>query len=184
MSRRLRRVVLIVVALAVAAAAAALVFVQPDLDDARDRVDTLWVKKLRDPFAARYEALDNVAKALGDAGAADRAVTKALDAALARWKKLALRGPAHTDPGVEATTANELESLARRVRANVDASPRLRTPGVLAAMVAFDQTLAPAPAVTAYNVAVRRYEDARSGIIERIVAAVLGYDSRPALVIG
>ena len=181
MSRRVRRVVLVIAALAIAGTATAMLLVRPDLESARDRVDARW-GPLRPPLSARYTALANVAQALHAAGAADRAVTKDLDAAIARWSKLALRGPAHTDAGVEATTANELEALARRVKANYLASPRLMAnPGLGPAIQAFDGAFVPAPAIKAYNQAVRNYEDARAGIIKGLVAGVLGYESRPVL---
>src|SRR5438067_2422450 len=104
MSRRVRRIVLVVVALVIAGAVAAVLLVRPHLQSARDDVDAHWTP-LRAPLATRYTALGGVVQALHAAGATDRAVTKDLDAALARWSKLALHGAAHTDAGVEATTA-------------------------------------------------------------------------------
>jgi hypothetical protein len=38
--------------------------------------------------------------------------------------------------------------------------------------------------VTAYNRAARGYEDERSGFFERIIADLLGYESRPVLILG
>jgi hypothetical protein len=182
--RRVRWLVVILVALLVAGAGAAAVLVQPDLADARDRVDATWTP-LREPLAARYVALGGVAQALTDAGAGERAVTKDLNAALARWAKLALRGAQHTDADVEATTANELEALARRTRANVAASAKLSTnPALTAAIAKFDQVIAPAPAVVAYNRTVRAYQDQREGTINGLVAGALGYEARPELVLG
>jgi hypothetical protein len=184
MSRRVRRVVLVIAALAIVGAAAAVLLVRPDLESARDLVDTRWVP-LRGPLAARYTALEDVAKALDAAGAGQRAVTKDLDTVLARWSKLALHGPAHTDAGVEATTANELEALARRVKANNAASARLNTnPGLQTAIGAFDLKVVEPPMVEAYNRAVRAYEDARGGFVARLVAGLLGYEARPVLIIG
>jgi len=181
--RRLRWILLLVVALVVAVVAAGAFLVRPGLEDSRDRVDARWTP-LRPSLIARYEALGGVETAL-DAVAADRAVAKDLAAQLERWDELALNGPQHTDAGAEAIVANELEALARRVRANILASPRLgNDPALQEAMVAFDQAVVPPAAVDAYNRAVRAYEDERSGFFEGIVASVLGYETRPVLILG
>lgn len=181
--RRVRWLVIGAVALALAGAVAAVVTIEPKLSDARDRVDQRWAP-LREPLIARYQALSGMATALHDAGAGERAVTAALDDALARWSKLALRGAKHTDVTVEAKTANELEALARRVNANIDASDRLKVnEAIKAARSAFDLAVVPVPTISAFNRAVRTYEDQRSGIVNRLVAGALGYKSRPLLVI-
>jgi hypothetical protein len=184
MGRRVRWLVLIVVALCAAGVIAALLFVRPDLSDARDRVDATWTP-LRAPLATRYEKLDGVARALRDAGAAERDVTVALQRTLTRWHDLALRGPANTDVGVEARTADDLEALARRVRANIAGSAKLTASQPIAdALAAFDQSVPPPPAVKRYNRAVRDYEATRRGTVEAPVAAALGYEARPVLVLG
>ena len=184
MTRRLRWLFVLVVALAVATVVAGVVVVQPKLSDARDRVDARWLP-LRAPLAARYEALAKVGQAFTTAGAGSRTVTKALDAQLRGWQQLAGRGDAHDQPGAEAAAANALEALARRARANFAASDKLKTDqGIAAAFAAFDQSVPPVAAVTAYNAAVRSYEHERTGIVHRLVASVLGYDDQPALVLG
>jgi hypothetical protein len=182
--RRLRWIILLLVLLLVGGVVAAALLVRPDLVDGRDRVDATWAP-LRSPLATRYEALGGVATALAAAGAGDRAATLDLGAELERWQAFALRGPKHTDPGAEAATADELEALARRARANVAASARLAVdPGIAAAFAAFDQAVVAPEAVKTYNRAVRTYEHAREGTIEELVAQVLGYDARPVLVLG
>jgi hypothetical protein len=184
MARRGRWFVLAVVVLVAVGAAAAWFTVRPDLDTARDRVDAAWTP-LRAPLAARYAALGGVAKALTDGGAGDRAVTKDLDAELARWNKLALLGPRHTDAAQEATIANGLEALARRLRANVNASVKLSSnTAITNALLAYDQAVVSIPEVKLYNHAVHAYEDERSGTLHRLVADLLGYDARPVLVLG
>jgi hypothetical protein len=176
--------VLVVLVIVVAGAAAAVVLSQPELSEARDRVDARWTP-LRAPLDARYEALDGVAVALTEAGAGDRAFTQDLEAALERWSELALQGDAHNDPAAEAAAAGALESLARRMRANVAASDRLNTNEALqVAIGSFDQAIAPPPAVTAYNRAARAYEDERTGLVRGLVAGILGYESRPQLILG
>ena len=147
-------------------------------------MDARW-SAIRPPLLARYTALGGVAQALKDAGESNRSVTKDLDAALARWSKLALQGAQHTDPGVEASTANELEALARRVRANVT---RVRSPEDQRRARDRTRSVRPErrspPDVKAYNAAVRRYEDEREGAIHHLVASVLGYETRAELVVG
>jgi hypothetical protein len=51
------------------------------------------------------------------------------------------------------------------------------------AIAAFQGTVPPPPAVTAYNRAVRGYEDERNGLLRGPVASLFGYDSRPQLVL-
>jgi len=182
--RRLRWILVVLVALVVGGVVAAALLVRPDLVDTRDRVDATWTG-VRAPLATRYEALGGVATALTTAGAGKRAVTMDLGTELKRWQAFALRGPKHTDPGAEAATANELEALARRARANVAASARLSgDPAVAAAFAAFDQAIVAPTAVKAYNRAVHAYEDARSGTIKALVARGLGYEARPLLLLG
>lgn len=181
--RRFRWILLLVVALVVAAVAAAAFLVRPGLEDGRDRVDARWTP-LRPELIARYQALDGVATALATV-APDRTVTTDLQAELERWEEFALRGPRHTDPGGEAVVVNDLEALARRVRANIAGSARLANDeALMLAMAGFDQAVVTPATVEAYNRAVRSYEDERSGFFEGIVAGALGYDSRPVLILG
>lgn len=185
MRRRVRWFVIVAV-VAILGVVAAGVLIGPDIADARDRVDERWTR-LREPLAARYAALRDVSTAMHDAGAGDRAVTVDLDDALARWEKLALIGPAHADAAKEATTANELEALARRLEANIARSDRLTLNlAIEAASLAFGLTYSEdfVPNMDAYNRAVRRYERERSGALQRLVAGVLGYEARPLLVAG
>jgi hypothetical protein len=96
-----------------------------------------------------------------------------------------LLGPHHTDLALEATVANELEALARRVHANVNASVKLGTnPAINAALLAYDQAVVSIAEVKQYNRAVHAYEDQRSGTLHRLVADLLGYDARSVLVLG
>jgi hypothetical protein len=181
--RRARWIIVLLVAVVVAAIVAAFVLVRPGLDEDRARVDDRWAP-LRPALVDRYAKLGSVGTALRDAGAADRTVTVALEDALDRWRRFALLGPKHTDPGAEAAAANELEGLARRVRANYIGSEKLKSNAALTAAIgAFNQAVVSPPAVRAYNRAVRAYEDDRSGFFEGIVAGGLGYDPRPVLLI-
>ena len=182
MARRVRWLVLLAIVVVVAGLVVIFASAQPDLADARDRVDARW-EPLRTPLAARYNALRGVATALTDAGAGERAVTQDLEATLTTWEDLALRGPKHTEPDVETRTANELEALARRARANIAASARLSpNEAIVAAFTAYDQAVIDPTLVQPYNRAVTRYEDQRDGTINGLVAGMLGYESRPRLV--
>jgi hypothetical protein len=180
MRRRLRWLLLAVVVLAVIAAVVAVVTVQPDLSDARDRVDRTWAP-LRAPLVARYQALAGVELTLAAAGGSTRTVTRDLQATLIRWQQAVKQG----DAGTQATLADALEALAQRVKANFVASGRLRSNAPLsAALTGFDQRLVSPPAVAAYNRAVRAYEPKRRGAVRSLVASVFGFDGRPVLVLG
>jgi hypothetical protein len=184
MTRRLRWLFLVALVLLVAGAAGALLLVRPDLADARDHVDATW-RPLRASLATRYEALAKVDQVLTTAGASERAVTRDLHRALARWQSLSARPDTGADAAGEATTANALEALARRARANVSASDKLKANKDLAAAFStFDQAALPAVAASTYNAAVRDYESAREGTVHHLVASVLGFDSRPRLIAG
>jgi hypothetical protein len=187
-ARRVRWLVAILVVAVIAALGAAVLVVQPDLNQARDRVDTAW-SPLRAPLAARYATVEGVVKALEDGGFGARSVTKDLDAVYERWRKLALQGATHADAELEATTANELEAQMRRLGANIAAADRLKAAAAPeqplgAAMSAFRQQVVSPPLVKSYNHAANTYEDQRSGTINKLVAGLLGYESRPRLLLG
>ena len=135
---------LLLVGLLVAGAVVAVLNTKPDLEDARDRVDARWLV-VRPSLVDRYGKLAAVELALAATGGPDRAVTKDLKDALDRWNRLAKAGRTEVDPGEEAATANELEGLARRVRANVEASPKLKGDATLAAALAEFDTAVPRP---------------------------------------
>jgi hypothetical protein len=182
MSRRVGLLLVLVVVLVGGALVALAVTARSPLDERRDAVDGRWAP-LRTPLVARYEALGQVAAGLEAAGVGERTYSVDLAERLDEWNRLATS--ATPDAGSEATVANQLEGLATRVRTNVSASARLsRDEALSGAFVAFDSALVPLPAVTAYNRAVRRYEDTRHETLKRIPARILGFDARPTLVIG
>jgi len=155
---------------------------RPALHDDRQAVDARWAT-LRGPLASRFQGLDQLGTALGAAGAGERSYTVALTDELGTWADLARS--TDPDPAAEATSANRLEGLAARVRANVARSARLsRDPGVAQALAAFDAALVPTADVESYNRAVRRYQATRTATLKRIPADLLGYDARPVLVVG
>jgi len=156
---------------------------RPQLDDGRDDVDRAWTP-VRAPLTARYERLAAVHAEATSAGAGDRGVTRQLGLTLARWDRLRRAGDADADAEAEATTANQLEGLAARLRAVVLSSDRLRgVDPVNQALAAFQGT-APEPRTRqAYNDAVQDYEDTRTSFVRRPVADLFGYDPRPQLLV-
>jgi hypothetical protein len=184
MLRRLKWILLLLVVVVVAAAVVAVLTTRPGLSDARDKVDARWFD-LRGTLTERYALLTPVEQALVAAGGPDRAVTRDLRDELARWKALSARSKADADPGAEATTANALEGLARRVKANSTSGKLNGNAQLTAALQSFD-TRVPAPPslVPEYNRVVRAYQHERSGGIHSLVASVLGYDARPQLILG
>jgi len=180
MSRRVRFLLLVVVLLA-GGAAVLVVSSQSDLEDRRDRVDARW-STLRAPLSTRYDHLSALAEALAAAGASDRTYAEDLAAELGTWRDLVRSG--RPQPGAEAASANRLEGLAVRARENVAHSARLsRDPGIAAALAAFDAALVPPAEVGAYNRAVRRYQSTRTETLAQVAADLLGYGTRPVLVV-
>jgi hypothetical protein len=181
MSRRFRWILLVLVVAVVGGAAALVVVERPKLQDARDAVDARW-KPLRAPDALvlRYQKLAGALSAFDAAGGADRSVSKDLHAALDAWNRALKSG----DAGAQASNADAVENQARRLRANVDGSDRLRADAaIIDALTSFAGTHPPARLVTSYNAAVRRYENERTSTWSRPVARVLGYDARPVLIL-
>lgn len=163
------------VALVVAVAAASVLVVRPNLTEKEDAVDDAWVP-LYDELLSRYDALSLLAIEVGLATGEDRDVVSETEDALARWAEV-------DDRGVEAQVvlANELEGLAARLGANIQAAPRLAaTPAVVAALDAFRAAALPQPAVDDYNDAVAAYDDARTSITGQPVADIFGFDARTA----
>jgi hypothetical protein len=173
MSRRFRWILLALVVVVIGAAATLVVLERPKLDDARNAVDARWAP-LRAPTALglRYQKLAGALSAFDASGGNGRSVSKDLHAALDGWNRALKSG----DAGAQAAAADTVESLATRLRANVDGSDRLKAdPAVNDALAAFAGTAPPA---------VRKYEDQRSGTLQRPVARLLSYDARPLLVLG
>ena len=181
MSRRVGLLLLVIVLL-VGGAVAVIFTARGPLQARRDAVDARWAP-IRTPLTDRYDRLDQVASALNDAGAGERTYTVDLTQELDTWHKLA--DSRTTNAGAEATSANRLEGLAARTRANVTQSGRLKAnPAITSAFDAFDIALVPPPSVSAYNRAVRKYEATRNESMKQLAASILGFDARPTLVIG
>ena len=121
------------------------------------------------------------------AGGPDRAVTRDLRAALAKWRALCGRARRpNADAGAEASTADDLEGLARRVKANMATGTpeRERRAHRRARRRSTSRSRLNPRLVPAYNAAVRSYQHERAGGVHSRVASVLGYDERPQLLLG
>jgi len=182
MSRRTRWILLVLIVALVGGAVALVVVELPKLDDARNAVDAHW-KPLRAPeqLPARYQKLNDAVTAFDAAGGAGRGVSKDLHAALTAWQR-ALR-----DGGEDAqvTAANALEAQGTRLVANTLGSERIKSVNAVTdSLGQYAATRPPAALVSAYNHAVDRYEDQRTGLLQRPIARLLGYDARPVLVMG
>jgi hypothetical protein len=82
-------------------------------------------------------------------------------------------------------SATTLEAQSTRLLANFNGSDRLKAnAAVKDALVAFAGTKPPQAMIAAYNAAVRKFENERTGTLQRPVARVLGYDARPVLILG
>ena len=183
MARRVWRLGVVALVLLLVGAIALVLTTRPKLEDRRNDVDRAWTP-LRGPLSDRYAKLAEANAQLGAAGGGERDVSRALGLGLARWGQLGRAKDGDADADAEAQTADQLEGLATRLQAVVSSSDRLRASDALnQAIAAFQGTVPPPPAVTAYNSAVRAYEDERDGLLRSPVASVFGYDSRPTLVL-
>jgi hypothetical protein len=177
MGRRIRWTVLALVVVLVTGIVILVITVRPGLQDDAQEVRRSW-RPLLQPLALRYTTLSGVVGALDDAGNRDRDVTRQLRRTLSDWELLRPT----TDDGAQARTANELESLAARIRATVEGSERLRADAELTEAIAtFDGARVPPRLVDTYNDAVLRYERNRDGMLRGIVASLDGYGAHPTL---
>ena len=185
MSRRVRRLAVVVLVLLVVAAVAFVLTTRPKLEDSRKAVDRAWTP-VRGPLAERYGRLGEVNAQLAAAGGGERDVARALGLRLARWGELQRARAGDADADAEAETADQLEGLATRLEAVVSSSDRLRAAdGLNQAIAAFQGTRNQQLQATVgkYNDAVRGYEDERNGLLRSPVASLFGYDARPQLLL-
>lgn len=173
--------VLAVFVLVLAGLAALFLAGRSRLDDAQGEVDQAWAS-LREPLVARYFQLAAADAEFRANGGEERAVARELQPLLERWGRL--QAEDGSDPEAEAETANALEGAARRLRAAITDSARLRGIETLSAAIAgFAATTVPEDAVAAYNRRVREYQDTREGVLWSPTADALGYDPRAVLVL-
>jgi hypothetical protein len=177
MGRRIRWTVLALVVVIVTGIVILVITVRPGLQDDAQEVRRTW-RPLLQPLASRYGALGGVAGALDAVGNGDRDLTRRLKRTLDDWNLLR----ATSDDGNQARTADELESLAARIRATVQGSPRIKEdPGIAKAFAGFDAAKVEPALVKRYNDAVLRYERNRDGTLRNIVASLDGYEAHPTL---
>ena len=183
MSRRVRRLGILALVLLLVGTVALLLTGRPRLEDDRSRVDERWTP-LRVPLDQRYDLLAVVLDQLEAAGADDRDVSRDLGGELARWQDLRRSPGDDVDAGAESAASNRLEALAARAASTVKNSARLSTvPALVDAVTVLEQTVPPADAVSAYNAAAERYQKTRESLRYAFVARILGYDTRPAIVV-
>ncbi len=179
MTRRVRRLLLVLVVLLLGVAVAVVLVGRSKLDDSSSQVDAAWTP-LRAPLAVRYLRLAAVANAFRDVAGDDRTVIRDLDRLLDEWGKE--RNAEDPDPATEVATANGLEGAARRVIVTNESLPRLKANEPLqAAIREFTNSAVPAPAVAAYGRAVRDYQDTIDATFWGPAARIFGYDTRPVL---
>jgi len=174
MRRRLRR--LLLYGLIAALVAAPVLFVlraRPQLDDARDSVDTRW-EALRAELVDRYDTLDSATGAASDAGL-DDALIGELRAALDDWSRSDDGG----DAAVGVVIANTLEGLGARLAAVRTGNARFEADEALAFTMAAYTENAPDPdLVSAYSDAVDHYESERSSALKKPLSGVFGFKGR------
>ena len=148
-----------------------------DLEQADERVDTAWAQ-LRPGLDQRYLALGRAGDAARDRLGDDRALLTELAGGLERWRD-ADRQPVE----VQAAAANRLEGFGARLRAMVEATPRLRSAATVTGALSDMEAADPVEARRGYNQAVDGYENVRGGFPRRLVAGALGFDARRTLVV-
>lgn len=146
-----------------------------DLKQAGQRVDTAWVQ-LRPGLEERYVALGRAGDAARERLGDDRALLTELAGGLERW-----RDAARQPVDVQATAANRLEGFGARLRAMVEATPRLRSAATVTGALSDMDQADPVEARRGYNRAVAGYETVRGGFPRRLVAGALGFEARRTL---
>jgi hypothetical protein len=173
--RALRILIPLLVAMVVVAAGVTVFTARPDLQRDKRAVDRTW-DALRPQLAARYAVLTATAEKLRAVpGPVGQLVATELDPALARWQGVV--GHASTATQVEA--ANALESVAGRLVATADSSPRVKADrSAREAVDAFAANTSYQGSVQ-FAAAVTKYQQERRGPLRTVVARVFGYDDIP-----
>jgi hypothetical protein len=170
--RVLRRVALLGVVLLVVVLLVLVLTSRPDLEDAKQAVDTTWSATL-EPLDARYALLGQANAPLRDRPGPAGQLAQEVDRGLEDW--VDAREAENRAAAISA--ANELEGLGRRLVTLVNASPTLSAdPATKGPSDAFAAAALPAE-LTTFTEAVQAYEDERRGPVRGVVAEVFGYDS-------
>jgi hypothetical protein len=146
-----------------------------DLEKAGDRVDAAWAQ-LRPGLEQRYASLGRAGDAAHERLGDDSGLLADLADGLETWRA-ADRQPVEVQAGM----ANRLEGFGARLRAMVEATPRLRSSVEVANALADMDRADPTEARTGYNQAVVGYESVRGGFPRRLVAGALGFEARRTL---
>lgn len=167
-----RATVLLVSAL-VAGGAVLAVGSRPDLQDAGRRIDAAW-GQLRPALDERYRAVAQANEAASERLAGEPVLAVETVAALSDWRRARVIE-------TQVAAANRLEGLTARLQAAVAATPRLRTAAEVTEALAAVENAEPEEARRIYNETVAAYEAVRGGFPRRLVAGVLGFDTRRTL---
>ena len=173
---RVRRLVVALVVLVVAGLVVLVVAVRPTLRTDSESVDRTW-QPLVAQLSARYRSLVGVHDNMVAAGLGQRSVTLSLGRTLDHWKIVSTG----TDAEDQVATANRLEGLAARADALAHTPRLLKNVALLAAFDGFVKARPTAKLLTTYNNHAERYQGARTGFWDRIVARLDGYPMRPTL---
>jgi hypothetical protein len=172
--RVLRVLIPVFVVAVLVAGVVAVLAARPDIESAKDDVDTQWAL-LVPQLTVRYEALAQADEPLKAIPGSIRTVATDVDTALERWRQVEDGGA--IDAQVRA--ANNVEVAGRRLLAVVALSPRVD------ANSAERQTLAifsgQAPDATAFNNSVADYQAERRGPVRQVVASLVGGGDIPGL---
>ena len=146
-----------------------------DLEDAGQRVDAAWAQ-LRPDLDRRYLALGRAGDAARERLGDEPALLAEIAGGLEAW-----RAGGRQAVEVQAALANRLEGFGARLRAMVDATPRLRSSREVTGALEDLERADPTRSRTGYNDAVDVYEGVRGGFPRRLVAGALGFDARRTL---
>jgi hypothetical protein len=174
---RVVRVLLVVlVVAAVAGAGSSVLSARPDLDNAKNDVDSTWAT-VAPQLDRRYLQLAAVNQELQSVPGPVHSLVADTDAALARWRD----ARQHSGVATQVAAANDVEALARRLLATQAASPRVRGNATLLSDVGKYLAVSSLTAAAAFNRAVQSYEHERKGPVRAVVASVLGDKAIPVL---
>jgi hypothetical protein len=165
--------------LLVAAIVAGVVLVltsRSDLQKSRKQVDTAWVP-LRNALDGRYRTLAAANNAVNSVPGPLHQLVEQVSAAYGDWQHLESHSGSLTS---EVVSANDLESLGRRLVLAARAAPRvIANPAALAKVNAY-AALTPSPEGARFDATVSSFEKARNRPARTIAARILGYGSIPA----
>jgi hypothetical protein len=184
LAMRVTRVVLYVVVVAVIAAvvvgAVSVISARPQLNDAKQHVNTTWTP-LATELGPRYAALTVADAKLQTLTGPVRTLADRVHTALNSWNNAKARGRVAD----QVRAANDLEAFSRRLVVAARASERVKSdPQMVSAVDAFanDKTFTAAgiTTVATFNQAVKDYEKERNGPVRGVVSTVLDAPDIPS----